>query len=232
MKININPIRKSIYEYYAGYHGIKDKIFSRVIYLHPSELGFYLDGWSELVDNMSSLEDQVRQALLQDLERRQMPAIQISSRWGFSKLLGSEKRPYLLLQKRPGITTTMYVGAHGTDLYVSWRTYIKPVINILTILGLIIFGVIFDSLLPDIDGGLIGGIIVGALLLVIAGSTSHRNPYKYFQANVTIIDAEDITALNLSAHYSLLRALDQTGVDTSKLRIKNKFSSGRKGEEI
>ena len=203
---------------------------SKSIHLHPNVIGFFLDGWSDLVESMGTLADQVRQALIQDLKSRQMPDIKISSQSGYDKVLGDGKRPYVILQMHPGVTTTMYVDAHGTDLYVSWRTYIKPVINRLTLIGLIIFGVIM-AFQFDVVGFFLG-LVGGAVLLWIAGATLHQNPLKYFLVDVTIFDAEDITALSLSAHYSLLRALDQMGIDTSKLRIKEKFSSGRKGEDI
>jgi hypothetical protein len=38
--------------------------------------------------------------------------------------------------------------------------------------------------------------------------------------------------MSFSVHKSMLRALDSEGVDISKLRIKEKFTGGRKGEDI
>ena len=56
--------------------------------------------------------------------------------------------------------------------------------------------------------------------------------YYYFFNHPTVFDAEDITAMSLSAHYALIRSLDNAGIDTSKLRIKEKFTGGRRGEDI
>jgi len=194
-------------------------------------LGFYLDGWADLIDDMGGLTDEVRQALMKDLERRKMPSIKYKDGLVSFDLMKTEKRRYALLKTDPGVTTTMDIGEHGTDLYVSWRTYIKPTINVLTIVVLIVFGIIIGGLGEHFVFFLLG-FVGGAVLLWMAGAGIFRDPYKFFLDDVTVFDAEDITALSLSAHHALLSALDQTGIDTSKLRIKEKFSGGRKGEDI
>ena len=48
----------------------------------------------------------------------------------------------------------------------------------------------------------------------------------------SLFDAEDITAMNLSIHKSLLRALDQGGIDSSRLRLKGEFHSGRRRDTV
>jgi len=111
----------------------------------------------------------------------------------------------------------------------------KPVLNILTILGLIIFGLImgvqFDDFL-SFGAKFIIAVIFGAILVGLDGLFLHRNPYKNFFVEVTTLDAEDVTALSLATHYSLIRVLDQTGIDTSILRIKEQFTGGRRNEHI
>jgi hypothetical protein len=40
------------------------------------------------------------------------------------------ERPYIVTSKYPGFTTAIYIDSHGKDLYVSWKTYLKPPIAI------------------------------------------------------------------------------------------------------
>jgi hypothetical protein len=64
------------------------------------------------------------------------------------------------------------------------------------------------------------------------GELRKQDPLAYFYVTPTVFDADDVAAMSLSAHYALLRALDQSGIDTSDLRIKEKFTGGRRGEDI
>jgi hypothetical protein len=205
------------------------------------KLGLFLDGWSELVEGMGTKAEQVRDAVLKDLKGRNMPNINILKRTGYVDPVSHDKRAYVITKTQPGATTTIYVAEHGQDLYVSWRTYIKPVLNIvvLTLIGIaaLIFGMIVA------DNNLYGSfglflftfiimLFIGAMFVAMAGYFFRGNPLAFFYVEVTVLDAEDITAMSLSVHKSILRSLDQAGIDTSKLRIKEKFTGGRKGEDI
>jgi len=47
-----------------------------------------------------------------------------------------------------------------------------------------------------------------------------------------IFDRLDITAMDFSVHKSILRALDISGIDITKLRLKRDFKGGRKDEDV
>lgn len=72
----------------------------------------------------------------------------------------------------------------------------------------------------------------GIAILILAGLMVHRNLIYFLIEQPTLFDLEDITAMSLSVHKSLLRVLDQQGIDVTKLRIKTSFKSGRKGDEV
>jgi hypothetical protein len=58
------------------------------------------------------------------------------------------------------------------------------------------------------------------------------DPYEYLFVQPTPFDSDDISAMILSVHKAVIRALDQSGIDTTELRIKETFSGGRRGEDI
>ena len=173
-----------------------------------------------------------------------MPKIELSKKSGYTYDFGQVNRIYLTAEKSSGITTTVYVGKHGTDLYVSWRTFIRPVLN-----ALLIFILLGASLtngwlaMNRVSGWFVNrtqvfistSIITWVVLSVLTGLLGyllHQNPAHFFLERVTIMTADDITALSLAVHKAIFRAFDQVGIDTSKLRLKEKFSGGRKGEDI
>jgi hypothetical protein len=74
---------------------------------------------------------------------------------------------------------------------------------------------------------ILGAIVIGVISRLIRG-----NFMAFFFIEPNIFDAEDITAMSLSTHKSILRALDTTGIDITKLRLKRDFKGGRLGETV
>jgi hypothetical protein len=67
---------------------------------------------------------------------------------------------------------------------------------------------------------------------MLVGIIFRRSPLVFLFREPSIFDADDITAMNLSVHKSMLRALDQEGIDSSKLRLKGEFKGGRRQDTI
>ncbi len=74
--------------------------------------------------------------------------------------------------------------------------------------------------------------VLGFILLGIAGRIIKGRFFAYFFIEPNVFDAEDITAMSLSVHKSIIRSLDDAGIDISKLRVKQTFRGGRRGDEV
>lgn len=299
-------------------------------------LGYYLDGWADLVEGMGDKATVVQNGIIDQLNQRGMPDIKvenISLREGF---LSSSFRAYIQTKTDPGAKTIVYIDKRGNDLYSSWRSFIRPTINwrLILIYGLLSFGITLFLFVANIIFGLstvlarvimiwnwkystiiffawyslglaisliwmllvsiiasfrkgyksymesspfwLGHImaffvngfgktmqdgirlflskvvegmksitnpypiipttleILGAFLVLAAlmGLLLRKNIWTFILKEPSIFDAEDITAMNLSVHQSIIRSLDNAGVDITKLRIKQRFSGGRRGEDV
>ena len=191
--------------------------------------------------------------MVSGLQERGMPEIQVSKKTGYVSLVASEHRAYTIATTSPGATTTIYVGKHGKDLYISWRTFIRPVINqgvvIILLFASVVLGLITGGIQQS-GGGLFGGqsrtyfsmtgflfytvifLLLAILIVAIAGRIWKGNFLAFFFIEPNVFDADDITAMSLSAHKSLIRALDNAGIDVTKLRLKQNFKGGRRGEDL
>jgi hypothetical protein len=76
---------------------------------------------------------------------------------------------------------------------------------------------------------LFGAILILALLV---GFIMKKDPLAFIFKEPSIFDKDDITAMNLSVHKTLIRTLDTSGIDITKLRLKERFTSGRRGEDV
>ena len=380
-----------------------------------SRLGFYLDGWADLIESMGHSVHEIRKDVYSELKRRNMPEVEVNEVEAQAAPLKQENRPYSIITRSPGATSAVYISKHGDDLYASWKVFLRYVLNkkllldmlklaggiggvywilnilrgfgiglyegfltssaamafgkglvfiflwgLATFLGLFIITYLFElasnTLLypvlykasspklwlfasimtfsgrflydwrllvknnikfdmgviwyPIICGVLvfvvgvafiwasrllmfvseemrsweqyipalawiaafvgmstanrnamwgnltsmvsifwsylrfglssltfaivislyvIGGCLV---LMILGGLFIHKNAIYFFLVHPTYFDADDISAMTLIVHKSLLRVLDNHGVDTDKLRIKEKFTGGRKGEHV
>lgn len=209
--------------------------------VNVNQLGYFLDGWADLVEGMGEKTKEVRDALVTGLKEREMPEVYTNEITGVVGLVGGDHRAYTINQTAPGASTTVYIGKHGKDLYVSWRTFIKPVLNWLVIgliLGIaILIGIVAGQ--PDYGFSFTNFILTFFLLsalgfgsVAFAGKIMRGSTLAYFFIEANIFDAEDITAMSLSTHKTLLRSLDISGIDVSKLRLKQTFKGGRRDEEV
>lgn len=115
-----------------------------------NKAGYYLDGWYDLVENMGTKAAEVAHRAFEELQKRNQPDVQIHKTRGTTGIFGGQYRPYIIAATSPGVKTTMYINQYGNDLYVSWRTYIKAVLNVknLIYMGLVAFVVACCCLIP------------------------------------------------------------------------------------
>lgn len=224
--------------------------------VNVNNLGVFLDGWADLVEERGDKAQEARDLVYQYLRERNMPEVAVEQKDGVVGLL-SAKRPYNLTTTHPGATTALYISQHGRDLYVSWRTYRKAVLHnrlkIAVIVALVI-GLYFLyqgysritssffsapstlnillAILPMALGVAIGVLITEFILLGLWGHYIKGDARALFFVEPNLFDADDITAMSFSAHKSILRALDKIGINTDQLRLKQTFKGGRTDETV
>lgn len=67
-----------------------------------------------------------------------------------------------------------------------------------------------------------------AFLVGFAGFIVKGNWLAFFIKELTAFDADDIAAMSLGVHKSVLLALDSVGIETRNLRLKEQFAAGGK----
>lgn len=137
-------------------------------------LGHFLDGWAHLVEGEGDSAQVVRDNLIHRLHDREMSGVGIASISATTKSGKSEpERPYIVTSKYPGFTTAIYIDSHGKDLYVSWKTYLKPPISIgfvsFAIGAAIYIGIVVNTLLRISQGALFRSPIPEGKFMVTLG---------------------------------------------------------------
>lgn len=233
----------------------------RIKSVNVNRLGFFLDGWADLVEGMGAKVEEVTKTIQKILVDREMPDVDVQNVKA-SVGVTSGTRQYSITTTYPGATTTIYAGKYGNDLYVSWYTYIRPVLNI-RILAILLaisafFGLragvaaysagrgfassgFFENLVSTTQifigavavfiGATLGAFVIEAVILSVLGFFFTRDPFWVFLVQPNVFDADDIAAMSLAAHKSILKALDRVGIDSSLLRHKQEFRRKR-GEAI
>jgi methyl coenzyme M reductase gamma subunit len=74
--------------------------------------------------------------------------------------------------------------------------------------------------------------IAACFLLITLGRIRKGDPYAYFMIETSLFDSDNIGALNMTVHKTLIRTLDNSGIDISNLRLKRDFKGGRRDENF
>jgi hypothetical protein len=179
----------------------------------------------------------VEKAFQERISARQMPEIAYESSGLTTGGLTGKQRPYQLVHTRTGATLAVYIGQFGRDLYITWDLFVRPVWNQRVVLGILGAAVVLGLLgardsLSGWIASTIGLSIFFVILVAGAGLVLKRNPLAFFWRELTFFDADDITAMTLAVHKSLLQAVDAVGIDVQLLRVKEQFHGGRRDRLI
>jgi hypothetical protein len=219
------------------------------------KLGVVIDNWADLIEGRGDKAAEVALAVRRDLSNRGMPDVKISHVVGTVGAF-STRRNHTLMTTNPGVTTTIYIGPHGQDLYVAWRTYVRRVFNKTTLFVLLVLATLV-ALITGLPGSwgdssgdnLLGpagetlrlccGIFVIALLFLVGvgavialGYAMYGEPFALLYVQPTIFDADDTIAMSMTAHLAIKKALEQVEIDSAVLRDKPAFASGRRGVKV
>jgi len=224
--------------------------------LNFGNLGFYIDGWADLAENIGDKAEEVRDLILTSLRNRNMPEVKVEAA-KVNTGLTSETRNYTITTTFPGVTTLIRSGQYGKDLLVTWSTYIKPVPNwsVLAVLTVIaaFFGLRGGGGAMDAAGSISSGVLEGLLTtgqMLLAGIFTFilitlgilaaeiavlgafgffilRDPFWVFVVQPSIFDTDDVVSMSLAAHKAILEALDKVGVDIALVRAKQEYQRKR-----
>lgn len=219
--------------------------------INLNRIGYYLDGWADIVEGKGDLAPEVQENLLLDLKDREMPVNSLEIKNGFLNKF-SERREFIVANIYPEINTLITINKQGKDLFVAWRTWLAPRLNIPLLKWML-----FISLFIGVFGGwcekttrflnyrlyihfALPEMIQNALLMLLfeilfigfGSMITSGGFFDFFILRIYVFNYDDISAMSLSIHTCLLRSLDNAGIDVSKLRIKQRFTTGRRGEEL
>jgi hypothetical protein len=215
------------------------------------KMGARLDGWADLVDGAGDRFEQVRTSITDLVSARKMPDVIAERRELTTGGLAGNLRMYIVCCHRAGVTMALNVRAVGKDLYVSWNAFYKPIWNKLVIVGILLISALLalaagnDMYCSGWGNNCVSSfsvakaavvLAVGAvglgLLVSIAGRVVKNNPMAFFMTSIDEFISDDITAMMLAVHHSVLQSLDIIGIDRKVLRVKEHYTTGARNRVI
>ena len=235
-----------------------------------SKLGLRIDGWADLVEGASGKAEVALQAVADTMKARNFPKVEIKNENVAPNLVSGKRRPYVYVEMNNGASVTTYIGQYGTDLYASWNLFVRPKLELKTIIIILVIALVI--IVPCGITGLVGSlsalaaagkamnsysfgqavnvsgyylwIIITSLcgngvflcltsllltfLVGFAGFVVKGNWLAFFIKELTAFDADDIAAMSLGVHKSVMLALDSVGIEIKNLRLKEQFAAGGK----
>lgn len=75
-------------------------------------------------------------------------------------------------------------------------------------------------------------LFIANALLTTFGRLLKGDPLAFITIETSLFDSDNIGALNMTVHKTLIRTLDNSGIDISNLRLKRDFKGGRRDENF
>ena len=210
-----------------------------------------IDSWGDVIDTLGERAAQLREAFQARMLAQGLPSMGYEvTRFG----IGADRRKYLVIRPlHRGGRVTVYITEFGQNLYIAWDMWLTRAIRWPVILGMLgvsfLFGPIVISLV--VIATVLGSRSVSNLfwfvvpiavfcvnfflltfLLGYLGRMVRNDPLAFFVAETNDFEIQDLRALLLTTHYTLLQSADAVGIDVSRLRAKEKFGSDKLGSAI
>jgi len=206
-----------------------------------NSLGLRIDGWADMIEGASDKSKDAIDHYREALKAKKYPTTSVYTSY-LSAETGSETHEYTLAQMTNGATVAAHIGPFGKDLYAKWDVYVRPLVNqktlyillgISTVIGFISAFDRYDDFHVGIWIAVTFGIaIAGAILLAVAGSQFRHNPMFFFFKQLNEFDLDNIGALAIGSHKTMLHALDAVGIQEQTLRLKEHFMAGSRDRII
>lgn len=222
---------------------------TNVAKIRIDQLGTRIDGWADVLLGAGSESQSVANLFEQRLRSQKLPGVTIQQqRLTPGGLIGQE-RLYRLIQTPTGATMAIYVNSFGNNLFLSWDMYVRPVIRWLIILALFAISALpsfclfivslinsgYFGLIPAFIGPMICAPLTVVTVFVVAGLIGlffYGSFTTFFIAEIDKFAADDVTAMMIGVHKTLLASVDQAGLKADLLRDKTQYHAGQRARLI
>ena len=154
--------------------------------------------------------------------------------------LVAEQRDYFIVTRYVAMVA-VYIAGFGKDLYVSWALFAQGEIALGRLIALGLLSALFGFLgsfqvqlfgNPQFNLGsfvvnTITMFIIFFIIVAVIGALRQRDPIALLRGPLNEFQRDDLLALAIAVHKSLLHAIDSVGIDTKILRVKEQFSATR-----
>ncbi len=201
-------------------------------------LGLCLDSYADVIPNGAEKGSSAADAFDNLIQERNYPEVSLNRTEVQTSIGNNPGRTFHLVQGPHRTTAAVFFGARGSDLLVSWDVYVKVVFKWLY-LAIMVGAAAFISLILSLFGGYPFLVFLGVwistaiswvgLIVVIAallGLILKGNLLFFFVEVAGKFGEDDISALTLAVHQCLLKAVEDAGLDASKMRLKKNFRGG------
>ena len=218
-----------------------------------ADLGTRLDGWADILLGAGAQAQMVAESFEQQLLAQNMPVVKIVPETLTPGGWSGKRRSYYLVQIEPGASMAVYINRFGENLYLAWDMYVRPIIRwpILVVALCLIFALPALACFVGYNGDFLtrlayAGVGGSTALLIITllcspaagvgllfgagliGLIQRGNATAFFIKEIDTFTADDITAMMMSVHKTLLAALDEAGLKTDLLHEKDRFFAGQR----
>jgi hypothetical protein len=197
--------------------------------LAPSleNFGARSEDWAELIPGQAEKAVEVLDAFVEEFKSREIPGVTLE-KTEFSA--GPVKKAYQVIHS-PFATVAVHVGPAGKDLSVGWSLHPRrePKWMMLGFLAAVACGASFLTSLVSLGNfgyfffgwifGTLNWLMPVAILAVIAGYVWKGSFWYFFMEAPGEMDTDEMAALTMAVHQSLVAALEKAGIDTDDLML-------------
>jgi hypothetical protein len=196
-------------------------------------LGVRVDHWAGLIPGGAEKCTEVEENIATELKAREFPMVNVE-RAEFGD--GMVKKAYQVV-RGPAGSVAVHTSAMGKDLLISWSTHVRRSPNwpMIAILAAIAFGISFLTSLGGIGNfgyflvnwifGTFNWLLPVTLLALIAGYVWKGNLWYFFMTGPSEMAKDELVALAMSVHNSLMSAAQKAGLEVDQLPEKRRFQA-------
>ena len=195
------------------------------------KLGARVDGWADLASGAGEKAEAVRAAFVESMNARAADGVSVE------KVDFGANGPTMVVKCAAG-SVAVQASGRGADLFLAWSLYVPRVLKMkmLGILAGVAFAASFLTALGMVSNfgyflvnwifGTINWFMPVTILAMVAGYVWKGSFWFFFMEEPSEAGQDQLAALVLAVHHSLMEAAAAAGVDTGGLRDKKVFVAG------